>query len=392
MEVVSSTVDVNEDIPGGVRFSPDGLCVLTSVRDELRLYNTSLVGSSWNAALTCKGGDVVQSFDWYPHMDSQNPSTCCFVGTSREQPVHLYDAYTGKVRATYSPYSSERDEPISPLIGIFDPSGSRLICGGFSRDRFIQIFDISRPGKDSLCCYKLGKTRRSQDGQKGLVSSISCATSSSNILAVGTYSPGSIYLYDTRVSGDNEVSVVLHGGISVVGHGKRVKRFASTDDDEDIFSHARSRWFQKRAQTGITQLHFCHDDHTLLSASRKSDAVLLWDIRMMTCPNDAIRPISGVKSYAVNHNTNQRIGFQVHEDRLYIGDRDKCVKVYDVASSDLLETIAIPDVVNGVSIHSDFMAVSLGERTFEDEKMVCQGRIELWRRRRQPHCSTALQS
>lgn len=382
MEVVSRAIDIDGVIPCGAEFSPDGLCVLTSVRDELRLYNTSLVGSSWKAALTCKGGDVVQSFDWYPHMDSQNPSTCCFVGTSREQPVHLYDAYSGKVRATYSPYSLERDEPISPLIVKFDPTGSRVVCGGFSIDRFIHVFDVSRPGKDSLCCYKLGKTRRSQDGQKGLVSSISCAASSPSILAVGTYSPGSIYLYDTRVSDSGEVAVVLHGGISVVGHGKRVKRFAGTDDDDgDIFSLAKSRWFQKRAQTGVTQLQFCDIDHMLLSASRKSDAVLQWDIRMMTSPELAIRPISGVRSYAVNHNTNQRMGFHQHGDRLYIGDRDKCVKVYRFPSGDLMETIDVPDVVNSVSIHADFMAVSLGERTFDDEQMVCQGGVQLWRRR-----------
>jgi telomerase Cajal body protein 1 len=334
----------------------------------------------------------VQSFNWYPHMDSQNPSTCCFVGTSREQPVHLYDAYSGKVRATYSPYSSERDEPISPLIAKFDPTGSRVVCGGFSIDRFIHIFDVSRPGKESLCCYKLGKTRRSQDGQKGLVSSISCAASSPNILAVGTYSPGSIYIYDTRVSEGAEVAVVLHGGISVVGHGKRVKRFAGIDnDDEDIFSLAKSRWFQKRAQTGVTQLQFCEDDHMLLSASRKSDAVLLWDIRMMTSPESAIRPICGVKSYAVNHNSNQRMGFHVHDDRLYVGDRDKCVKVYDVVSGDLVETVHVPGVVNSVSIHADFMAVGLGERTFDDERMVSQGGIELWRRR-QPDARTEIES
>lgn len=381
MELVSSSSDIENVIPQGVQFSPDGLCVLTSVRDELRLYNTSTVGSgAWKTALTCKGGDVVQSFDWYPHMNSQQPGTCCFVGTSRDQPVHLYDAYTGGIRATYSPYNTDRDEPDSPLVVKFDPTGSRVICGGFQTDRYLQVFDISRPGKDSLCCYMLGKTKRSQDGQKGLVSSICCASSSPHILAVGTYSPGSIYIYDTRVAGDEEVAVVLHGGVAVVGHGKKVKRFAS-DDDDNIFSKAKAQWFQKRAQTGVTQLEFCNSDYTLLSASRKSDAVLNWDVRMMTDMVNATRPICGVKSYAANHNSNQRLQFHVQDDRVYIGDRDNTVKIYDITSGDLMETIEMGDVVNGVSVHSDFMAVSLGERAFAEEEMVCRGSIELWRRK-----------
>ena len=429
MEVVASTTDVAHAIPSGVQFSPDGLCVLTCVRDEFRLYNThtaiapeanlegdppqpqqqqaSSVASSWSAALRCKGGDVVQSYDWYPHMTSNDAGTCCFLGTSREQPIHLYDAYyAGVIRATYAPYNPERDEPMSPLLAKFDATGSKLLCGGFKSDRFLHMFDTARPGRDSLGCYKLGKTRRSHDGQKGLVSSLCWAkNTNSNIFAVGTYSPGSIYMYDVRMSGEDNVAVVLHGGVSVVGHGKRVKRFAiannngNVDCDDDnssnnnnendtglsMFSLAKAQWFQKRAQTGITQLEFCQSDHALLSASRTSDAVLKWDVRMMTAPERAIQPICGVKSYAANHTTNQRMEFHVHKDDdtlISIGDRDKMVQVYNIATGALVETIEVGDVVNGVSVHSDFMAVSLGERRFEDEEMVCQGNLQLLRRRR----------
>ena len=66
-----------------------------------------------------------------------------------------------------------------------------------------------------------------------------------------------------------------------------------------------------------------------------------------------------------------------------IGDRDNIVQVYNVISGDLVETIKVGDVANGVSVHSDFMAVSLGERNFEDgDEMVCQGSLQLLRRRR----------
>jgi hypothetical protein len=429
MEVVSSSSDIEDSIPSGVQFSPDGLCVLTSVRDEFRLYNSYDATPQleeqphqddpeqpqrppvhpWRAALRYKGGDVVQSYDWYPHMTSNDAGTCCFVGTSREQPIHLYDAYyAGLIRATYVPMHPDREEVISPLVVQFDSTGSKVICGGYPTDRLLHIFDITRPGKDSLVCYKLGKTRRSQDGQKGLVSSLACATKSTNLFAVGTYSPGSIYLYDMRMSTEEGVAIVLHGGVSVVGHGKRVKRFpiitnnGDNDDDhtsigDSIFSFAKAQWYQKRAQMGITQLEFCQSDHALLSASRKSDAVLKWDIRMMTDPQCAIQPICGVQSYAVNHNTNQRMQFHVHQSTpnsdnnhdnnhddtlVSMGDQDaNVVHTYNIVTGTLVETIPVRDVPNGVSVHSDCMAVSLGERCFDDGTMVCQGSIQLLRRR-----------
>ena len=445
MELVASSMDIEDAIPSGVQFSPDGLCILTSVRDEFRLYNrydtpTPTTASAtasmdddptlepqqpeeeqqqpplqqdarpWSAALRCKGGDIVQSYDWYPHMSSLDAGTCCFVGTSREQPIHLYDAYyAGMIRATYVPIHPERDEVVSPMMVKFDATGTKLVCGGYTTDRLLHVFDVTRPGRDSLVCYKLGKTRRSQDGQKGLVSSLACATKSTNLIAVGTYSPGSIYLYDMRMSGEEGVATVLHGGVSVVGHGKRVKRFPVMTDTNDsdnngtdsIFSFAKAQWYQKRAQMGITQLDFCQSDHALLSASRKSDAVLKWDIRMMTAPECAIQPICGVQSYAVNHSTNQRMQFHVHrstqnhndnantnndcgDDTLVsIGDRtNNMVQVYNVVTGTLVETIEVGDVPNGVSVHSDCMAVSLGERQFrDDETMICQGSIQLLRRR-----------
>jgi WD40 repeat protein len=407
METIAQSSDIVNSLPQGIRFSPDGLCLLTSVRDELRLYNTSTGPPSsdqqpavWKTALTCRGGDVVQDFDWYPHMKSSDPGTCCFLGTSRDQPAHLYDAYTGAIRASYCPYHPDREEADSPLVTRFDATGSKIICGGFQSDRYLAVFDISRPGKQASTIYRLGKTKRSQDGQKGLISAISCAPDSPHVMAVGTYSPGSIYLYDTRVAGDHVATILSAGaGLAVVGHGKRFKArqsFANADDDDgddddsNLFSRAKAQWFQRRAQSGITQLAFCNNSNMLLSASRKSDAVLNWDVRVMTSATGGdTRPVAGVKSYAANHNTNQRLEFHVDtangatSNKLYIGDRDKTVKVYDIASGDLLETIVMQDTVNGVSVHSDHVAVSLGERRFveDEDMMVSEGSIQLWRQK-----------
>lgn len=91
----------DDSFPQGCQFSPDGLCVLTAHSNELLLFNTefgtdeggdddSLTTTTtttprplWNPALKCPAGDSVRAYQWYPHMNSSDPSTCCFVGTAR---------------------------------------------------------------------------------------------------------------------------------------------------------------------------------------------------------------------------------------------------------------------------------------------------------------------
>ncbi|KAF9920782.1 Telomerase Cajal body protein 1, partial [Modicella reniformis] len=45
--------------------------------------------------LLIKEGEVVYDMCWYPAMNSQDPGTCCVLSSSRDHPVHLWDAYTG---------------------------------------------------------------------------------------------------------------------------------------------------------------------------------------------------------------------------------------------------------------------------------------------------------
>jgi hypothetical protein len=81
-----------DTFPQGCQFSPDGLCLLTAQNNDLLLYNTEFGGrgeddsstlAPWKPALTCPAGDSVRAYQWYPHMDSSDPSTCCFIGTAR---------------------------------------------------------------------------------------------------------------------------------------------------------------------------------------------------------------------------------------------------------------------------------------------------------------------
>ena len=53
------------------------------------------------AAVDMKEGESVYDYHWYPLMNSTSPETCCLATTSQHQPIHLYDAFDGHIRATY---------------------------------------------------------------------------------------------------------------------------------------------------------------------------------------------------------------------------------------------------------------------------------------------------
>jgi hypothetical protein len=390
-KIIAQSADIEckggaENFPCGAEFSPDGLCLLSSTcaDSKLHLYNTVTSSkddggaTEWKAALSVNGGNAVRSFDWYPFMKSSDPSTCCFLAAARNQPVQLFDAYTGAVRACYRPINA-LDELESATVAQFHPNGQKIAAAGFRTDRTIHIFETAIPGRDSTI-LRLGKTRRSTDGQKGLVSSIDYSKDG-RLLAVGTYAPGSIYVYDER-SGERPTGTILNG-LCVVGHGRshsrKKRRFGTIDDDGDEWlSSAKIKWYQSRAQGGVTQLKFAPDqEYILYSASRRSGAVLSWDLRMLSGdPDYQSRPVCGFASFATENDTNQRLQFDISSDgqTVYVGGRDKCLRMYNIASGDLDGTIedGIDDAVNGVSCSSQvngkaFLALAIGSRQFPSE-------------------------
>jgi len=89
----------------GCKWSPDGLCILTLSDDNrLKIFDTpshEVDSGSLQAAVTMKEAETVYDFQWFPLMDSNKPETCCLATTSQYQPIHLYDAFDGHLRATY---------------------------------------------------------------------------------------------------------------------------------------------------------------------------------------------------------------------------------------------------------------------------------------------------
>eukprot|EP00956_Cyclotella_meneghiniana_P008886 scaffold12152_cov52-Cyclotella_meneghiniana.AAC.4 len=376
-------------------------------------HNNSL--HSWEASLTSHQGgppppSSSSSYTFYPHFNSSSPPTALYATCrGHSLPIHLIDAYTSSLRASYRPHNNV-DELEGPTIVEFSPDGSKIYGTGFKTDRTIAVFDTSIPGREGQI-LRLGKTRRSADGQKGIPSALAFPNNNcsggggggnngpSNVFAVGAYSPASIYIYDDRMASSPAGTIVLHGGLTVVGHGKafsrKKRRFATTTDEsnnddgqeeKNWFSSARVHWFQSQARGGVTQLMWApctsSNPYVLYSASRRSNAVLSWDVRMLSCNNNNRKtyPICGLKSYARDGDTNQRLGFDLDRDgkKIFVGTgcKEGTVKIYDTASSTLeyeleIDNSQCKDAVNGVSVlhtgSESLLAVATGSRSYPDE-------------------------
>ena len=295
--------------------------------------------------------------------------------------MHLIDAYSGSIRCSYRAYNDVDAIEAAQCVA-FTNDGQRVFAGF---NRCIKIFHTGIPGRDCEI-LRMGKTTRSRDGQKGIVSSIAFAEgsgSNSRVFSVGTYA-GSIYLYDDRAPSGHPAGVVLSNcGLCVVGQGKgfsRKRRYIDTcadaeekGNDENIFSAAKVKWFQQAVRRGITQLLFSPDGKTLFSASRRSNAVVSWDVRMLSDQSESC--VHGLASYEREGDTNQKLQFDLDENgvRLFVACRDDCVKIYDVKSRKIVSSISgLCDAANGVSYceGQGMLAVSVGARRFEefDEK------------------------
>ena len=174
--VVSDTLKVggdDENFFKGVRFSPDGTCFITNSEDRIiRLYETpvdigeppssprsssssstssssspassptsgsapgsasgsassssasssssSSSSSPWAPApaqvapvLTMQEGELVYDMAWNPAMNAADPASCRIITTSRDTPIHMWDAYTGERKGSYRGYVEEELSVIS---------------------------------------------------------------------------------------------------------------------------------------------------------------------------------------------------------------------------------------------------------------------------------------
>ncbi|XP_019616447.1 PREDICTED: telomerase Cajal body protein 1-like [Branchiostoma belcheri] len=338
VQVTGATTEFGEfssNFLKGCKWSPDGSCILTNSDDNtLRLFNLPVElyqgqhqgSAELSSVLQMREGETIYDYCWYPRMMSYQPETCCLISTSKDNPIHMWDAFTGQLRCAYKAYD-HMDEVVSAHSLTFNPEGSKLYCGF---NKTVRIFETNRPGREC----ETRKTHVNKTGQGGIISCIDVSPENSDIYACGSYSK-SVGVY-TEPKG--KLLFLLQG-----------------------------------QQGGVTQVMFSPDGHRLYSGGRKDPEILCWDMR---------NPGTVLFSLKRDVVTNQRMYFHMSSTGRYLvsGGQAGVISVWDTAMTPAPEDSSNPepvlqpvltwrghnDAVNGVSLHpfSTLLVTASGQRKF----------------------------
>jgi WD40 repeat protein len=303
----------NNNFVKSVHFSPDGTQLLTTNEDRsARLYRCGN-GGRLEMRLKYNLGESIYDAAWFP---STHEAARCFVTTSRDHPLQLWDADTHMLRASYVALDNVY-EPEAALSCAFSPGGERLFAGFENR---VRVFDVASPTElpREVCTYHR-KTR--PVGVHGL---LSCFAVRENDYAVGSYS-GAIGLFDERCDDSGATALLYSGHVG-----------------------------------GITQLRFTPNGYYLLSGARKDDHVVCWDLRTNA-------PFCRFERQC---RTNQRLQFDLSASGgLLLTPSGNNLDVYDLLNGDFVSpkpTIShrFEAAVNSVSLHPSrpVVAIGTGER------------------------------
>ncbi|PIN18577.1 Guanine nucleotide-binding protein [Handroanthus impetiginosus] len=311
----------------GVKWSPDGSCFLTCSDDNtLRVFSLPYDDSyaapsmpdsdSYVANLVLSEGESVYDYCWYPYMSASNPDLCVFATSTRDHPVHLWDANSGELRCTYRAYDAMDEITAAISIG-FNPNGNKIFAG---YNKTIRVFDVHRPGRDFEQYSTLAGNK---EGLSGIISSIAFSPTNSGLLAAGSYNQNvAVYREDNM-----EMLYVLHG-----------------------------------QEGGVTQVQFSKDGNYLYTGGRKDPYVLCWDLRKTV---DIV-----YKLYRSTEGTNQRIQFDIEPRGRHLGTggQDGLVHIYDLQTGQWVSSFqAASDTINGFSFHPflPMAATSSGHRRYD---------------------------
>ncbi|RYR65774.1 hypothetical protein Ahy_A03g011695 isoform F [Arachis hypogaea] len=293
-----------------VKWSPDGSCFLTTSDDNtLRIFTlpdpeaATLVDASQSdddsfaASLVMSEGEPIHDFCWYPYMSASDPVTNVFATTTRDHPIHLWDATLGQLRCTYRAYDN-MDEITAAFSVAFNPAGTKIFAG---YNKCIRMFDLHRPGRD-FELYSTAKDKK--EGQTGIISAMTFSPSHTGMLALGSYSQTTgIYREDNM-----ELLYVLHG-----------------------------------QEGGIT-----HDPYILCWDVRKAVDCVFKYYSLDACMHHVTR------LYRSSESTNQRILFDIDPSGQHLGTggQDGLVHIYDLQTGQWVSGFqAALDTVNGFSFH-----------------------------------------
>ncbi|XP_053425910.1 telomerase Cajal body protein 1 isoform X2 [Nycticebus coucang] len=319
-----------ENFLKGCKWAPDGSCILTNSADNiLRIYNLppelyneeeQVEYAEMAPVLRMVEGDTIYDYCWYSLMSSTQPDTSYVASSSRENPIHIWDAFNGELRASFRSYN-HLDELTAAHSLCFSPDGSQLFCGF---NRTVRVFSTSRPGRDC----EVRATFAKKQGQNGIISCIAFSPTQP-LYACGSYGR-SLGLY----AWDDGSPLALLGG----------------------------------HQGGITHLCFHPDGNRFFSGARKDAELLCWDLR---------QPGHPLWSLSREVTTNQRIYFDLDPIGHFLvsGSTTGAVSVWDTSGAGddgkpepVLSFLPQKDCTNGVSLHPSLplLATASGQRVFPE--------------------------
>ncbi|KAK1129476.1 hypothetical protein K0M31_019202 [Melipona bicolor] len=333
--------DLCEKFTKGCQWSPDGTCLLVPSEDfRIRIYElprelysekipSELSSTKLSPALTVKEGGLIYNTCWYPFMNSWKPATCCFLSTSRESPIHLWDAFNGELRATYRAYN-QVDE-VEAALSIQFVDSAKKIWAGFKNA--LRIFNMEYPGRqtDTLLF------KRDFPNVRGLVSCIRENPIMPGLVGFGTYS-------------------------------------------KDIGLYKDGPLCSFKTESGVTQIEFSPCGTKLFSAVRRNNEFLCWDLRN---PSNVLYSLEGRQC-----DTNQRIQFDImHNGKEVVsGGTNGDITIWELPESTNYENLNVThkinlsrDCINGISLHKNLpiVAISTGQRlcdTLQDR----YNSVQLW--------------
>ena len=239
-----------------VRFSPDGSCLMATC--DAGIVPIFQLPSSTGSGLpllhsgqkVINSGEPVIDAVWCPFMSSPTENAAVLV-SSRNTPLHLMDAETGGLRASYVAIDEQSDHIQTAHALCWSADEMTDIIAGFEKG-VVKVFDVTVEGR-------VWKMKHKTKYATGIIGSIAASKVDASVplYAVGSLSTNLVELVDPRTRSC--------GGV-LCGH-----------------------------TSGIIQVLFAEQEKTVFTASRGSSSkVCVWDLRNIVQPVlEVARPTEG---------------------------------------------------------------------------------------------------